>query len=101
MSACANRTTDHTARPVVPGEPGHRTTNQRETVWVSSQAEAQERPTVMSRPRRPVDAPTRRHPHTLHAGRGLSTRIHDTMYRGHLAEGLAPWFAQILEHAGG
>ena len=68
MSACANRTTDHTARPVVPGEPGHRTTNQRETVWVSSQAEAQGCPTVMSRPRRLVDAPTGRHSYTLHAG---------------------------------
>ena len=68
MSACANRTTDHTARPVVPGEPGHRTTNQRETVWVSSQAEAQGCSTVMSRPRRLVDAPTGRHSYTLHAG---------------------------------
>src|SRR5271168_4283418 len=73
MSACANRTTDHTARPVVPGEPGHRTTNQRETVWVSSQAEAQGCPTVMVRRRRLLDAPTRGHSHTLHAWMVTST----------------------------
>ena len=27
MSTCANRTTDHTARPVVPDEPGRRSTS--------------------------------------------------------------------------